>query len=91
MKTVEVYVCDQCEKMITPVNYPFPPNGFVVEGNIYVAEEGEGGLVGNNFPKEGGEMQRSEVRKTCLCKDCFMEALHLAPKKEEIDPLQVIL
>jgi hypothetical protein len=86
MKTIEVYICDRCDKMIMPSRNPNPPNGFVVEGNIYVAEQGEGGLVGNNFPKEGEEMRRGEIRKMCLCKDCFLEVLHLAPEKKEVDP-----
>jgi len=92
MKTIEVYVCDQCEKMIMPVtpdkkgDYPNPPNGFVVEGNIYAADPFEGGLVGNNFPQGCEEIRRSEIRKMCLCRECFLEILHLVPKKKEVDP-----
>lgn len=85
MKTIEIYLCDRCEKMIAPSPHPSPPNGFVIEGNIYVAEPFEGGLVGNNFPQGAEEIYRSEIRKVCYCKDCFFEVLHLTPRKKEED------
>jgi hypothetical protein len=84
VKTIELYLCDKCEKPIPPSPHPSPPNGFVVEGNIYVAEPFEGGLVGNNFPQGCEEIRRSEIRKVCYCKDCFFEVLHLNTK-EEVD------
>jgi hypothetical protein len=86
MKTLEIYLCDKCEKGIFPVDHPNTPNGFIVEGNIYVADQNEGGLVGNNFPQGAEEIRRSEIKKTCLCKDCFFEVLHLNFPKNQVDP-----
>jgi hypothetical protein len=90
MKNIVLCLCDKCEKMIPPSPHPNPPNGFVVEGNIYVAEPFEGGLVGDNFPKgsewpPAEDIRRSEIRKVCYCKECFLEVLHLTPRKEEVE------
>jgi hypothetical protein len=78
MKTKTIYICDRCERMIMPcTNYK--PNGFILEGNIYAAEEGEGGLVGSN----------KEIGKQCYCKLCFIEMLDLEDSINE--PAPVIL
>jgi hypothetical protein len=86
MKKLEIYLCDNCEGMIMPVKDDEPPGGFMIEGNIYVAQKGEGGLIGDNFPMTtdfapADSFQRSQIRKTCLCTDCFLRALELKPKK----------
>jgi len=72
MKTKTIYICDKCEKMIMPCTN-HKPNGFILEGNIYAAEEGEGGLVGSS----------KEIGKQCYCKSCFIEILGLK------DPISV--
>jgi len=80
MKMIEVYLCDRCEKMIMPTpNDKSPPNGFVVEGNIYVAEKRLGGLIGCNFQKadKDGVINIKEIGKNCFCRDCFLKVLHI--------------
>lgn len=69
MRTVERYICDLCNDVILDSK-----KGFVIHGNIYVANPTElGGLIGNNFPKS---IEKSDdVKKTVLCVDCMMQAL----------------
>jgi len=50
--TIQVPICDVCKTQI-----PTPNGGFIIHGNIYVAEidqDGKpgGGLIENNFPIE---------------------------------------
>jgi len=53
----------------------------VVHGNIYVADpKCSGGLIGNNFPEEGGKAE--DVKKNVFCLQCFLRALGLSPKGE---------
>jgi len=74
MRTVEQYLCDQCDKVIDT-----PRAGFVIQGNIYVADPASvGGLIGNNFPDTDEPISVDSVKKTVLCKTCFMEAVGLA-------------
>jgi len=74
MRTVEQYLCDNCDKVIDK-----PENGFVVHGNIYVADPScSGGLIGNNFPplEEGEELTSpDQIKQTVLCKPCFLKAV----------------
>jgi hypothetical protein len=86
MRTIELCLCDKCEAIIMPSDDGSIPNGFIIEGNIYIAEQKEGGLVVNNFPRGVDEIKRSEIRKMCLCKDCFLEVLHLTFRKEDAWP-----
>lgn len=75
MRTVEQYLCDHCDTVITK-----PTEGYIVHGNIYVAEPScRGGLVGNNFPEvEPGEsITPDSVKQTVFCKACFLKALGL--------------
>lgn len=74
MRTVEQYLCDQCDKIIDT-----PRAGFVIQGNIYVADPASvGGLIGNNFPDTDEPISVDSVKKTVLCKTCFMTAVGLA-------------
>lgn len=73
MRKVEHFLCDHCDKVIS-----HPSLGFVIQGNIYVADPScKGGLVGNNFPtlEPGKTFSLEEVQQTVLCRDCFAEAL----------------
>jgi hypothetical protein len=81
MRTVEQYLCDQCDHIIQDAQ-----GGFVVKGNVYTADPtGRGGLIGNNFPetKEGETIDPDAVKETVLCVSCFLSALglHDIPKK----------
>ena len=74
MRTVTHYICDQCDQPILT-----PDNGFIVHGNIYVADTSrQGGLIGNNFPDEGSA---EDVKKSVFCKKCFLQALNLKEPK----------
>ena len=69
MRTVEHFLCDQCNLLIKP------DDGFVVHGNIYVADPANlRGVIGNNFPSDPDACV-SAVKKTVLCKRCFLEAI----------------
>ena len=77
MEIKTVCVCDKCKQVILCNG-----DGFIVHGNIYVADPNNiGGLVGDNFPKgENGIMEQftiEEVKKSCFCKRCFCEALYM--------------
>lgn len=79
MRTVEQYLCDHCDAVIAK-----PTDGYIVHGNIYVAEPScRGGLIGNNFPEvEPDEPIKLEaVKQTVFCKACFLKALGLEPAK----------
>ena len=67
-----IYLCDQCS--IPIVN---PEDGFVIQGNIYVANpQCRGGLIGNNFPKAiNGRIQIDQINEVVYCKKCFFEIL----------------
>lgn len=75
MRTVEHYLCDRCDQVIAD-----PLQGFVVHGNIYVADpKCRGGLIGNNFPDvaPGDKIEVTDVKERVLCINCFKEALDL--------------
>jgi hypothetical protein len=73
MRTVEHFLCDHCDCQI-----PKPEDGFVVHGNIYVADPNKaGGLIGNNFPECDEPVTQDKVTKTVMCRQCFMKALGL--------------
>ena len=81
-ETVTLFLCSQCKQPIMK-----PEDGFVVHGNIYVANPEQGGLVGNNFPEASDSPQlhrsviegyvdlKQSVNKTAFCKPCFCEVL----------------
>lgn len=73
LRTVEQYLCDNCDRIISS-----PSGGFVVHGNIYVADPTiNGGLIGNNFPETDEPVSLDCVKRTVLCKSCFIEAVGL--------------
>ena len=77
MRTVEQFLCDHCDAVIAK-----PTDGYVVHGNIYVAEPScRGGLIGNNFPEvqPGETITLESVKQTVYCKACFLKALGLEP------------
>jgi hypothetical protein len=52
-EVVLFYKCDQCKKVIQN-----PKDGFVIQGNIYVADPARiGGLVGDNIVRQKPESQ----------------------------------
>jgi uncharacterized protein YlaI len=80
MRTVEQYLCDDCDTIIVK-----PTDGFVIQGNIYVADPStRGGLIGNNFPevKDGEAISLDSVKQTVLCASCFLKALGLEPNPQ---------
>lgn len=82
MRTVQHYLCDQCDNTIPSPSESDEPKGFVVHGNILVADpNNKGGLIGNNFPevKEGEKIEPEAVKQTVLCTGCFLAALGILP------------
>lgn len=84
LRTVSHYLCDRCDKLITD-----PEDGFVIQGNIYVADTScRGGLIGNNFPlpeepgKKEHKFEIDEVDENVFCKWCLNEVLNLNKKKD---------
>lgn len=91
MRTIEQYLCDQCDHIIQQAD-----DGFVIKGNVYTADpSGRGGLIGNNFPeiKEGEQIDPDAVMETVLCRNCFLQALGLhevaSKKKSNLRTKQV--
>ena len=71
MRTVEQYLCDNCNVVIDDPNH-----GFIVQGNIYVADPScRGGLIGNNIVEKDNNI--SKVEETVFCITCFLAALGL--------------
>ena len=92
-KKQTLYVCDMCENPI-PKSGPDPKSymGFIVIGNIHVAEEGAGGVVGDNFPEDDAASEEArkfyldEVGKSCLCRTCLGRILGFIPSPLEEIP-----
>lgn len=75
MRTVQMLLCDCCDKVILR-----PEDGYIVHGNIYVADPScRGGLIGNNFPEEESATV-DRVTQQVFCNGCFKKALEIAPK-----------
>ncbi len=75
MRTCQFYLCDSCDK---PIHNP--DKGFVVHGNVYVADPcSRGGLIGNNFPdvSPGDKIEVTDVQESVYCASCFMRILGL--------------
>jgi hypothetical protein len=73
MRTVEHYLCDDCDTLINQ-----PSDGFVIRGNVYVADPSVlGGLIGDNIPEPdaAGMISPDAIRQTVLCKKCFFAAI----------------
>lgn len=84
MRTVSHYLCDRCDKPIMN-----PESGFVVQGNVYVADPScRGGLIGNAFPDpdENGMISAEGVQETVFCKLCLIEILGLKSSFSSITP-----
>ncbi len=85
MRKCEYYLCDSCDSAIYQET-----GGFVIHGNIYVANPSiRGGLIGNNFPNvvPGEKIEVSDVQETVLCKKCFFQAIGIiddSPKMESV-------
>ena len=85
MRTCQFYLCDLCDRPIHD-----PDDGFVVHGNVYVADaQCRGGLIGNNFPEvqPGNKIEVTDVKEEVLCTECFVRACGLDKKyrkKEEV-------
>jgi len=76
------YYCDGCNKAIH-----HPEDGFIIHGNIYVADPTcRGGLIGNHFPEvePGTKIEVTDVKEQCLCKACFFSALQMNASLQEI-------
>lgn len=85
LRTVQHYLCDECDRVISS-----PNEGFIIHGNIYVADSNElGGLIGNNFPKQE-DAPASEVKKTVYCKECFLKALEIQEDNSQSSAKQLI-
>lgn len=85
LRTVEQYLCDNCDIVIAD-----PSDGFLVHGNIYVADPVNlGGLIGDNFPDADGKA--ADVKKTVFCRKCFCKALGLWPKGDVSSELNKML
>ena len=78
MRTVVKMLCDRCDSVIME-----PEGGYIVHGNIYVADPtSSGGLVGNNFPDNGNV---EDVQKSVFCIKCMLEVLGLSPLSKIVD------
>jgi hypothetical protein len=80
MRTVSYYLCDRCDKPILNSE-----DGFIVQGNIYVADAAcRGGLIGNAFPnpaEDGSNLiDVKDINEIAFCKTCFLSALGMSPK-----------
>ncbi len=84
-KTIELYVCEKCDQPIMPTKGK-KPRGFIIRGNIYAAEKGRGGLVGNNFKEAevAGELLKIEnINENVFCAACLGQILGLGDYPEE--------
>lgn len=84
MRTCQFYLCDSCDKTIHDEK-----DGFVVHGNIYVANPDiRGGLIGNNFPNvvPGVSIAVEDVKESVFCRKCFFQALGVkTPEQAKLD------
>ena len=73
MRVVEHYLCDVCDKVIEKSE-----DGFVIHGNIYVADPSvRGGLIGNNFPEGDEKFRIEDITQTVMCRKCFCDTLEI--------------
>jgi len=78
----QLYHCESCDVMIHNEK-----DGFVIHGNIYVANPSiRGGLIGNNFPDTvpGMKFEITDVRESVLCRKCLLKALQLDFRTGEV-------
>lgn len=82
MRTVEYYVCDNCDQPILS-----PNSGYIIQGNIYTADPRQrGGLIGNNIPQCEGSVDVSQIRETVLCRKCLTRTLGFGQSSTAIKP-----
>lgn len=63
----QIYRCDKCKAFIDNIKL----RGYVIRGNICVADNPDtGGLVGNNIDEEG-----KIYRESCYCEPCLSVVL----------------
>lgn len=73
MRRRNYYLCDSCDDPIYN-----PEDGYVVHGNIYVADpDVSGGLIGNNFPEGDAKFSAEDVGSSVYCRKCLLKALNL--------------
>lgn len=78
MRTCQYFLCDRCDTPILD-----PALGFVIHGNVYVADPAaRGGLIGNNFPRvqSGDKIEVTDVKESVFCRDCLVTVLGLDVK-----------
>ena len=81
MRTIEYYLCDSCDDPISK-----PTDGFVIHGNIYMADPSTvGGLVGDNFPDSEEPFTEDNVTKTVLCRKCFSKILKISTLPQSVE------
>lgn len=84
MEVLTIPICGKCgTKVINPTD------GFIIKGNIYVADvEDRGGLVGNAFPEpdNNGCVFVDDIEEYCYCKSCLSEILDIRPMSPIHDP-----
>lgn len=84
MRKCEYFLCDRCDMPIIK-----PEDGFIVHGNVYVADPScRGGLIGNNFPQvePGDKIEVTDVKESVFCKECFIAATVGIVEKERDRP-----
>lgn len=70
--------CDKCERVLEK-----PTDGFIIKGNIYVADaETKGGLIGNNIPDDSEMIWSSDIKETMLCINCLLEILMIKVERK---------
>ena len=90
MRTVSYFLCDRCDKPILN-----PEGGFIVQGNVYVADAScRGGLIGSAFPEpaEDGSnlIDIKDIQEVVFCKECLLSALGInsvTTRKSKVKPV----
>ena len=77
-RIVRFFLCDCCGNTIKkPTTSKEPYEGFIIRGNIYLADPDDNiGLVGDNIPEEKESLVKIDhIKQTVLCKNCLLKAL----------------
>jgi hypothetical protein len=80
LRTVQQYLCDGCDAII-PISAEDEVNGYIIHGNIYVADPSQrAGIIGDNFPEpdEQGKIVASEIREEVFCRECLLDILQIS-------------
>jgi len=85
MEVLTIPICGKCGKKVMN-----PEDGFIIKGNIYVADpDDRRGLIGNAFPepdKNNGFIHAGDIEEYCFCKACLSEVLGIHPMSPIHDP-----